>query len=137
VKWFMCSVIFFECCAKVDGEWYPTYTLKGLYRSFNCILQRHQEKRVSISDIDETTFNLDTFAAYKDVGIACVLSMEKSQESRVNKPRKKAEVVSFEIEVFILQHACTQPTCARNLQYRVFFYLEFCSQIEEARSCTK
>jgi hypothetical protein len=34
-------------------------------------------------------------------------------------------VVSYEIETFILQHACTQPTCGRFLQYRVFFFLEF------------
>jgi hypothetical protein len=94
---------FFECAAKVNGEHYPTHTLKGLYRSFSRILRRHLEKRIAGTGIDERPFNMEDAAGFKNIGIACVLAMENSQEVVANKPRKKAEVVLFETKKFILE----------------------------------
>lgn len=120
---------FFEQVTKKDGALYPSQTLMGLYRAFHRILRRKQELRIHQSGKDEPTFCMRSSPLFKQVGVSCVLAMERSRRAGANQPRKKAVVISLADEGSILSHPCTSALHPRGLQRRAVFYLLCCFAI--------
>lgn len=50
---------------------------------------------------------------FKHVCVACVLSMKRSRNKGINKPRKKCSIVTIEDERMILAHACMSKVFAK------------------------